>query len=223
MKTLFAVMLSAVIALAGVPVARAQGRPQVDLVAVSHALDGRTLVISGELKNIGPALPDGLIIDVRGYGPSGDLVTTGTDGIPWRIGPGGVERFAIPLLLDHLLVREYVVVVSRPHAQSPLASARRGVDVSLYRDLLRTAVELTGTVHAGTLVVRANAAGFPISLIEAQANVLLLDPRVDWFQVVTLNVDVSPDRPAAVFLGTPHALLLSLRVVEVRLKAAWSN
>lgn len=223
MRALLALLLITITTLTGAGLARAQDHTQVAVVEVSHALDGRMLVVSGQVKNTGAALPDGLIIDVMGFGPSGDLVASGTDGIPWRIGPGGVERFTIPLPLDHQLVREYVVFVSQPRARSPLVSVRRGVDVSLYRDHLRTLVELTGHVQSGTLIVRANAAGFPIALIAAQANVLVFDPRVEWFQLLTVSVDVSPERPAVVFLGTPQAFLLSLRVVDIRLKAGWSD
>ncbi|HXF82933.1 MAG TPA: hypothetical protein VNN19_09310, partial [bacterium] len=201
----------------------APARSPVTLTDVSHALDGRMLIITGRVGNEGdePLVP--LVIDVAGYGPSGDLVVTGSDGIPWPLAPGGVERFTIPVPLARALVREYVVQVSRPRAGPPLASARRGVDVALYRDFLPTLIALRGRVEFGLLTIRAEGPGLPVARVTAEATVLVFDPVAEWFKPVRLTLDIPPDGATTVFVGSPLARLVALRLVDVRLKSSWSD
>ena len=82
----------------------------------------------------------GLIIDANGYGPGGELVASGTDGIPWQVQPGAIERFSMSLPLGPQLVREYVVQASLPGLSRPLASAalvgEMRADVGLVRALV---------------------------------------------------------------------------------------
>ena len=193
------------------------------LTDVSHALEGRALTITGRVVNTGPAPVIPLVIDAAGFGPAGDLVASGSDGIPWEVRPGQAERFTIAVPLARSLIREYMVEVSRVQSTVPLASVRRGVDVGLYRSHLPTLIELRGHVQAGTLVVRAGGPGLPIAQVTAEATVLVFDPLIEWFKPLRLTLDLPPDGSASIFLGSPHAVLASLRLVDLRLKSSWSD
>lgn len=197
--------------------------PTVALADVAHALDGRTLVITGRVLDAGPEPLAQLVVDAAGFGPSGELVAAGTDGIPWTVPPRGAERFAITLPLGRTLVREYLVEISRRGAPAVLASARRGVAAALYRDHLPSLIELRGRVEAGLLTVRAEGPGLLIAQIIAEASLLVFDPVLDGFRAVRLKVDLPPRGAATVFLGTPRAILISLRLADIRLRAAWSE
>jgi len=131
--------------------AAAQAEASVSLIDVFHTLDGRIVAISGVLRNTGTQPLRGLIIDANGYGPGGDLVASGTDGIPWQIAPGVVERFSMSLPLGPQLVREYLVQVTVPRLSRPLATARRTVDVELYRQHVRTLIKLQGDTRKTAL------------------------------------------------------------------------
>ena len=193
------------------------------LTDVSHALEGRVLVITGRVVNTGSESIMPLVIDAAGFGPAGDLVASGSDGIPWEVRPGQAERFTIAVPLARSLIREYVVEVSRVRSTVLLASARRGVDVGLYRSHLPTLIELRGHVQAGTLVVRAEGPGLPIAQVTAEATVLVFDPLIEWFKPLRVQLDLPPDGSASIFLGSPHAFLVSLRLVDLRLKSSWSD
>lgn len=193
------------------------------LAELSHTLEGQMLIIHGVVRNLASGPLRAIVIDAYGYGPGGDLVASGSDGIPWAIPAGGAERFAIALPLGRQLVREYAVQVSLTGQPGSIASLRRGVDVGLYREHLRSLIRVRGEILHSFLIARADAAGFPVSQVVVQAAVWVLDPRADRFELLTLNFEVEPDRTATVFLGTPHALLLSLRLVDLRLKVSWSD
>jgi len=181
------------------------------------------LVITGRVTNTSPAPVRPLVIDAAGYGPSGDLVATGSDGIPWEIARGQSERFAIDIPLERTLIREYVVQVSRVRASVPFFSTRCSVDVALYRDYLRTLVDLRGHVFEGALTVRADGPGLPVVQVTAEATVLVFDPLLGGFKPLRLNLDLDLNRSTTVFVGSPHALLVSLRLVDLRLKSTWSD
>lgn len=212
-----------VVSLGGAGYAAPPAPSPIILTDVSHALEGRSLIITGRVLNGSHQSLVPLVIDATAYGPAGDLVATGSDGIPWEVRPGQTERFTIPVPLTRTLIREYVVQVSRPRAGAPLASARRGVDVSLYRDHLPNLIELHGSVQFGLLTVRADGPGLPVALVTAEANVLVFDPFIEWFKPVRVKLDLPPDGAASVFLGSPQAILISLRLVDVRLRSTWSD
>lgn len=196
---------------------------QILLTDVGHALDGRMLTITGRVTNAGPAPTTQLVIDADGYGPTGDLVASGSDGIPWRMAPGQAEQFRIGIPLERHLIREYVVQVSRVRPAIPLASTRRGVEVALYREHLRTLIELRGEVRQGFLLIRVAGPVAPIAQVSAEATVLVFDPHLERFKPLRVPVDLAPSRPAVLFLGSPHAILVSLRVVDLLLRATWSD
>jgi len=197
--------------------------PRILLTDVSHALEGRSLVITGGVTNAGSAAVAPLVIDASGFGPAGDLVAMGSDGIPWEMGPGQTERFSISIPLGRMLIREYVVQVSRVRAPAPYSSARRGVDVALYREHLRTLVMLRGDLFKGVLTVRAEGPGLPVAVVTADAQVLVFNPLLEGFQPVRLSLDLDLNRSRTVFVGSPHAFLISLRLVDLRLKVTWSD
>lgn len=197
--------------------------PLIGLTDVSHALEGRMLVITGLVHNGGREAVVPLVIDVDAFGPAGDLVATGSDGIPWELRPGRSERFTITVPLHRTLIREYVAQVSRPRSGTTLASMRRGVDVGLYRDHLRNLIQLRGSLQFGLLTVRAEGPGLPVAEVTAEASVLVFDPLIDWFRPLRVKLDLPPDGTATLFLGSSRAILVSLRLVDVRLRAAWSD
>jgi hypothetical protein len=127
------------------------------------------------------------------------------------------------LPLGPQLVREYVVQASLPGLSRPLASARRTVDVELYRQHVRTLIRLQGDTRNGLLIVRADTAGLPVSQVTVRASLWALDPFIEHFRFVILDFDVQADRSATVFVSTTQAILLSLQIVDVRLRASWAD
>lgn len=196
--------------------------PQVLVTDVAHSLDGRTLVVTGLVRNLGRQPLPRLVIDVSGFGPSGELNTAGSDGIPWALLPGTSERFSIAMPVPRRLVREYVVQVAQTVPPfTPLFSIRRGVELTLYRPLLLSMIQLRVEVHDGQLTLRAETGDLPVTNVSASVTVLLLSVVTDQFQSVTLKFDLAANASTSVFLGTPRALLLASRVVDFRLSASW--
>ncbi len=196
--------------------------PQVVVTDVAHSLDGRTLVVTGLVRNLGRQSLPRLVIDVSGFGPSGELNTGGSDGIPWALLPGTSERFSIAMPVPRRLVREYVVQVAQTVPPfTPLFSTRRGVELALYRPLFLSMIQLRAQVHDGQLTLRAETEDLPVTHVAAQVTVLLLSVVTDQFQSVTLKFDLAANASTSVFLGTPRALLLAARVVDFRLSASW--
>jgi hypothetical protein len=192
------------------------------LIGVSHALDGTALVITGSVENRGRRPVSRLVIDATGFGPGGDPAFFGSDGIPWQIVPGGGEHFSIRLSLADQPVRRYQVQVAWvPQPRRPLATVRRGVDSGFYRPLLLSVVRVSGDLRFGILTVRADAGRWPVTQVTVDASVLIVESRRGR-RIETLRVDVPAGRTVSVGIGTSTELL-SLRVVDVRLEASWSD
>ncbi|HEY6102350.1 MAG TPA: hypothetical protein VI007_03880 [bacterium] len=222
MRAVAALSLLVVLVLTPAVAPAEQIAPSVALVDAFHTLDGRTITIGGVLRNTGTTPLRGLIIDANGYGPDGFLVASGTDGIPWQLAPGALERFSMSLPLGPQLVREYLVQVSLPGLSRPLSVARRTIDIELYRQHVRTLIQVEGNTRNGLLVVRADAEGLPVSLVMVRASLWALDPLIDHFRLVTLDFDVQPDSSKTVFVSTTQAILVSLQIVDIRLRANWN-
>lgn len=222
MRTVAALSLFVVLVLTPAVAPAAQTAPSVALVDLFHTLDGRTITIGGVLRNTGTTPLRGLIIDANGYGPDGFLVASGTDGIPWQLAPGALEQFSMSLPLGPQLVREYLVQVSLPGLSRPLSAARRTIDIELYRQHVRTLIQVEGNTRNGLLVVRADAEGLPVSLVMVRASLWALDPLIDHFRLVTLDFDVQPDSSKTVFVSTTQVILVSLQIVDIRLRANWN-
>src|SRR3989304_2548465 len=93
-----------------------------ELTEVTRALQERTLVISGWVRNAGRLPVAGLVIDASGFAPVGDLAAFGSDGIPWSMRPGSAEHFQIFLPLSRTLVSNYTVTISASRPRQARAS-----------------------------------------------------------------------------------------------------
>jgi len=218
--------MAAVVMLWGAGANGAEPSPgeRIAIANLSHALEDRTLTITGWLENRGATPISQLVIDARGFGPSGDLVALGSDGIPWEVLPGGTERFTIALTVTPKLVRDYLVQVStRGSPSRQLAKQRQGVSTELYRPLLFSRVEVTAELNAGMLTIHTSAEGLPVNQVTVRATVLLheFDPLLA--HVFSVDLDVPADGTTVITLGTFPARLLSVRIVDLRLKTAWSD
>jgi len=190
------------------------------LANVSHTLDGRHLIVSGWVENRGPAPVGRLVVDASGTAPSGETTSFGSDGIPWQIAPGATEAFSLRLPVDGQLIRAYTVQVSFARAPiRPLASVRRGVELDLYRPLLLSVVRPRADLSGGLLTVRADAQQFPVAQVTVEVRLLLTHLIRRGLEV--LLVDIPADGTTTFHLGMHHASVLSLRVVDVRLRVAW--
>jgi hypothetical protein len=215
------VALSLILAMPS-PGAGADASQSVVLTNVSHALDGRDLVVTGWVENRAAHPVARLVVDATGFAPSGEATVFGSDGIPWEIAPGRAERFAIPLPLREQLVRGYVVQISSSHP--PLAtpvSVSRSVDLAIYRPLLLSVVRLKGDIRGTLLTVRGDVERWPIAGVTVEATLLV--PRVQVPRLETLVLDVPANRTVSLRLGIPGSMLLNLRVVDVRLKIMWAD
>jgi hypothetical protein len=193
------------------------------LVDVFHTLDGRMVTVSGVLRNTGPGPLRGLVIDANGYGPGGELVASGTDGIPWQLEPGATEQFSMSFPLGPQLVRAYIVQVTLPQASRPLATARRTIDTELYRQHVRSLITLNSSTRNGFLIVRADTTGLPVSQVLVRASLWALDPFIEHFRLITLDFDVPAEGSKSVFVSSTQAILVSLQIVDVRLRATWAD
>lgn len=195
------------------------------LANVSHTLDGRHLVISGWVENRGAAPAGRLVIDASGTAPSGETTSFGSDGIPWQIAPGAIEAFSLRLPVDGQLIRAYTVQVSFARAPvRPLASVRRGVELDLYRPLLLSAVRPQADLSGGLLTVRADVRRLPVAHVTVEVRLLLthlIRRGLEDRRIEVLLVDIPADGATTFHLGMHHASILSLRVVDVRLRVAW--
>lgn len=201
-----------------------QAPPQVLVTEVAHTLDGRTLIVTGFVRNLGAQPLPRLVIDVSGFGPSGELVTAGSDGIPWALLPGASDRFSIAMPVPRRLIREYVVQVAKTTPPfTAIVSLRRGIELALYRPLFLSMIQLRAQVHSGQLTLRAETDDLPVTHVSAAVTVLLLSEVTDEFQAVTLRFDLAANSSTSVFLGTHRALLLTARVVDFRLRATWTD
>lgn len=211
--------------LAGFPTAStaaADSAPGLALTNVSHTLDGRALAITGWVENRGKTSVGRLVVDASGFMPSGDLTAFGSDGIPWEIAPGGAERFTIRLPIAGELVHDYVVQVSLAQFPiRPLAGVRRSVDLALYRPLLLSLVQVTGNVRPGLLILHSSVSRLPVKQVTTEVTLLLIDPA---FQILrTFTVNVPADGTTVIPLGSREAILVTVRVVDLLLRANWTN
>jgi hypothetical protein len=164
------------------------------------------------------------VIDARGFGPSGDLVAFGSDGIPWELRSGATERFTIALTVTPQLIRDYIVQVStRGSPARLLANQRRSVSTELYRPLLFSRVGITSELEAGVLKIRTSAEGLPVTQVTVRATVLLREFDPKRVNVFSIDLDVPADGTTVIPLGTRRAKLLSVRIVDLRLKATWTD
>lgn len=194
--------------------------PVVALSDVGHAIDGSTLVITGWVINRGPVPVAGLVIDARGFSPSGDLIAFGSDGIPWSMPPGRAERFSVLVPVLGTLIRDYTIAASVPRLPlRPLAGVRRTVDVALYRPLVLSRVRVVGDVGIGQLTLRSDVRGLPVAQLTVEATVILEQPKINLLQ--TLTVTLPPDTSEVFEIGGRRAFLVSLRVVDVLLRTVW--
>ncbi|TMI76648.1 MAG: hypothetical protein E6H05_03095 [Bacillati bacterium ANGP1] len=194
--------------------------PVLALSDVGHALDGDTLIITGWVTNRGMSPVPGLVIDARGFSPSGDLIAFGSDGIPWGISPGQAERFSVFVPVPGTLIRDYTLAVSVPRVPvRPLAGVRRSVDVALYRSLVLSRVRVVGDVDVGQLTLRSDVRGLPVAQLTVEATVILKEPKINLLQ--TLTVTLLPDASEAFEIGGKRAILVSIRVVDVLLRTVW--
>ena len=75
----------------------------------------------------------------------------------------------------------------------------------------------------GDRIVRVDTAGLPVSQVSVRASLWALDPFIEHFRFVILDFDVQADRSTTVFVSTTQAMLLSLQIVDVRLRASWAD
>lgn len=195
------------------------------LAGISHALEGRSLVVSGWVENRGPLPVGRLVIDASGLSPSGEVTAFGSDGIPWQIPPGGNATFSVRLPVDGQLIRAYNVQVAfaRPPIRA-LTSVRRPVEIDLYRSLVLSTVRVHAEIRGSTLVVRADAQRLPVSLVTVEVRFILthlLGRRLEERRLEVVVVDVPADGTATVHLGVHDAFLVGVRVVDARLKVSW--
>jgi len=194
------------------------------LANLSHALEDRTLTITGWVENHGTVPISQLVIDARGFGPSGDLVEFGSDGIPWEISPGASERFSISLPIHAQLIRDYLVQVALVGpVPRVLASQRGSVSVEAYRSLLLARLGVKGDFQAGVLTVRSTTEGLPVAQVTARITVLVREFDPARFEVFTVDVDIPGGGSTTVALGVFRAKLLSVRILDIRLKATWTD
>lgn len=191
-----------------------------ELAEVGHALQGRTLVVSGWVRNAGSGPVDRLVIDVTAFAPNGDLAGFGSDGIPWIIPPNGLERFQIFLPLGGALVRDYAVTIfaSRPGPLRP-AAVTRTVDPALYRSLLQSMVRVRADTEATSLVLRVGAEGLPVMGVRVKVILLLQDKdRVDLRSII---VAVPVDRAVRLPFTPLIVRVVSVEVVDVTITPTW--
>ncbi len=220
MRRATAALCLLILAAAGLASPAGADAPAVALSDVGHTLDGSTLVITGWVRNQTARPVSGLVIDVSGFAPSGDMVVFGSDGVPWEIPPGRVDRFSVPLPIPDRLVRDYTVVVSSTEAPGrPLAGLRRSVDVALYRPLVLSRVRVSGDVQVGQLTLRSDVRGMPVALVTVETTLILFNPEVNLLQKLT--VALPPDASKTFSIGGNKVALVSLRIVDLLLQTAW--
>lgn len=212
--------IGVLITLLPLPTVRAAGEPVLALSDVSHAIDGATLIITGWVTNRGPAPVSRLVIDARGFSPSGELIAFGSDGIPWEIASGRADRFSVVMPVPDSLIRDYTIAVSLAQVPvRPLAGVRRSVDVALYRPLVLSRIRVFGDLMIGQLILRSDVRGLPVAQLTVEATVILQQPKVNLLQ--TLTVTIPADSSEVFDIGGKRAVLVSLRIVDVLLKTIW--
>ena len=192
-----------------------------ELADVSHALQDRTLIVTGWVRNAGRLPVTGLVIDASGFAPSGDLAAFGSDGIPWAIRPNAAERFQIFLPLARVLVSNYTVTVSgsRPR-QARVASLTRSIFPAFYRPLIVPRVRVDVSNEAFALTFTASADDLPVSAVLVTVNLLVQEKTGVVLRVLTVEVPVG--HPMRLRFAPLIVRVVSVSVTEVILTSTWS-
>lgn len=198
------------------------GRATVELLGVAHALADRQFTVTGTVRNAGPLAVSGLVIDVWGYGPQGDLAAFGSDGIPWTLAPGESAAFRAVLPLGRTLIRSYRLAVtgSRPPLVDPPVLTRT-VEAGLYTALALREVRVAAEVRPGTVTLRASVGDLPVARVRARLTVLLHDGAT--LVIHTIPVALVVSEPLRVGFGGVVVRVLAVEVTGVDFEAAWSG
>jgi hypothetical protein len=193
----------------------------VELADVSHSLQGRTLVLTGAVRNIGRVPVARLVIDASGFAPTGDLAAFGSDGVPWPMRPGATERFQIFLPLGAALVSHYSVTVSgsRP-AQPRPATLTRTIHPGFYRPLILPRVRVDVDREPTALTFRASADGLPVVAVLVTVNMLVQEREVV-LRVLTAEVPVG--QPLRVRYAPLILSVVSVTITDVILAPTWAS
>lgn len=226
------IVVAALVLAVGLPpagLAADSGSP-LALVDISHALEGRTLAVTGRVVNRAATAVAGLIVDVTGYAPIGDPVFLATDGIPWGLAAGKQERFTARIPLTDRPVRAYAVKVALSRAPgNALVTLRRNVEASVYRPLLPSVVQVTGSLRGDALTVHAEAGQWPVAQVTVEATIsvpsfepeqaMILAPR----NINAVIVQVPANGAAIATLESRGATLLLLRVIDAAPVPVWGD
>lgn len=193
------------------------------LEEITHALSGRTLVISGVVRNAGRLPVSRLVIDASGFSPTGDLAAFGGDGVPWDIPPERGEHFRIFLPLGQTFVSTYTVAVtgSRPR-QARATTVTRAIFPRFYRPLILPRVRVTVSAESYALTFTASAEGLPVSTVEVSVQLLVDELRATQPDLRVLAVEVPVDRPLRMRFAPLIVKVLSVTVVDVVLTSSWT-
>ncbi len=191
------------------------------LVGVDHALQDRTLIVAGWVRNAGVLPVSRLVIDASGYAPQGDLAAFGGDGIPWVIRPGGTERFQILLPLSSALVSRYTVGVSdsRPRQTRPV-SITRGIFPAFYRPLILPRVHVKVDAEPTALTFTASVDDLPVEEVHVTVNFFVQEEKGPVLTVLTVQVPVG--RPLRVRFAPLIINVVSVTVTDIILTPSWT-
>lgn len=194
---------------------------RLELLDVAHALQERTLVISGAVHNAGRVAVARLVIDASGYAPTGDLAAFGSDGIPWVVRPGAAERFQIFMPLGAELVSAYTLTVSesRP-SQFRRAVVSRMIFPTFYRALILPRVRVDVQREPTALTFTATAEGLPVVAVWVTVNILVQEHEV---VLRVLTVEVPVDRPLRLRYAPLILRVVSVSVTDVTLSRGWTS
>jgi hypothetical protein len=197
------------------------GAAVLELTDVAHALQDRTLVVTGWVRNTGRVPASGLVIDASGYSPAGDLAAFGSDGIPWALRPQTAERFQIPLLLGNTLVSAYTVTISasQPRQARP-AAVNRTIFPAFYRSLILSRVQVDVETEPLGLTLTASADGLPVSSVLVTINFLVREKQDLVLRVLTVDVPIG--RPLRLRFAPVPVRVVSVTVVDVTLATFWA-
>jgi len=193
-----------------------------ELAEVTHALQERTLVISGWVRNAGRLPVAGLVIDASGFAPVGDLAAFGSDGIPWSMRPGSAEHFQIFLPLSRTLVSNYTVTISasRPR-QARASTVTRSIFPAFYRPLILPRVQVDVETGPTALTFNASADGLPVMAVQLTVNLLVQEKNEIVLRVLTVEVPVG--RPLRLRFAPLIVRVVSVTVADVILSPSWAS
>ena len=193
-----------------------------ELTEVTHALQERTLVISGWVRNAGRLSVAGLVIDASGFAPVGDLAAFGSDGIPWSMRPGSAEHFQIFLPLSRTLVSNYTVTISasRPR-QARVSTVTRSIFPAFYRPLILPRVQVNVDAEPTALTFTASADGLPVAAVQVTVNLLVREKTDIVLRVLTVEIPVG--RPLRLRFAPLIVRVVSVTVADVILSPSWTS